>query len=132
MKDCIDVKIYYEDTDCGGVVYYGKYLGYLEKARTEYLEDRGVKLTELMKNGMHFVVVHVDIAYKMPARYGDIISVYSVVSDMTPATMTFDHTIPRKERDDLIAVASVKLACIGNNMKPRKINSSVSDALRRG
>lgn len=131
MKDCIDIKIYYEDTDCGGVVYYGKYLGYLERARTEYLEDRGIRLVDLMSEGVHFVVVHVDIDYKMPARYGDLISVCSEVSVMTPATITFDHTITGKDRDGLIAVASVKLACIGNNMKPQKIKSSVTDALRK-
>lgn len=131
MKDRIDIKIYYEDTDCGGVVYYGKYLGYLERSRTEYLENRGIRLTDLMSEGVHFIVVHVDIDYKMPARYGDIISVFADVSDMTPATITFCHSINRKENDDLIAVASVKLACIGSTMKPQKIKGSVADALKK-
>jgi acyl-CoA thioester hydrolase len=130
MRDCIDVKIYYEDTDCGGVVYYGKYLSYLERARTEYLEDRTIKLIELMREGVHFVVVNVDIAYKTPARYGDVLAVCSEVVDMTNATITFGHTIYKKGTETVVATASVKLACIGKSMRPQRINSAIVDALR--
>ena len=130
MSDCIYVKIYYEDTDCGGVVYYGKYLGYLERARTEYLEDRKVSLIELMKEGVHFVVVNVDISYKTPAKYGDILAVCSEVVDMTNATITFGHTIFKKATETVIATALVKLACIGKNMKPQRMNSAIVNALR--
>lgn len=132
MTDCFDVKIYYEDTDCGGVVYYGKYLTYLERARTEFLEERGVSLVDLMKEGIHFVVVNVDINYKTPARYGDILAVCSEVAEMTNATITFGHRIIRKASETVIATASVKLACIGNNMKPQRINSAIVNALRTG
>jgi acyl-CoA thioester hydrolase len=132
MHDCLYVKIYYEDTDCGGVVYYGKYLAYLERARTEFLEERDVSLVELMNEGIHFVVVNVDINYKTPARYGDILSVCSEVAEMTNATITFGHTIRKKATEAVIATASVKLACIGKNMKPQRINSAIVNALRAG
>ncbi len=132
MSDCIDIKIYYEDTDCGGVVYYGKYLGYLERARTEYLEDREVSLVELMKKGVYFVVVNVDINYKTPAKYGDILAVCSEVLDMTNATITFGHKIFKKATKSVVAIASVKLACIGKNMKPQRMNSAIVNALRTG
>ena len=56
-EDRIEVKVYYEDTDCGGVVYYANYFRYFERARTEYLEQRGVSLKGLMENGVCFVVV---------------------------------------------------------------------------
>jgi acyl-CoA thioester hydrolase len=132
MSDCIDVKIYYEDTDCGGVVYYGKYLTYLERARTEFLEERDVRLVELMKEGIHFVVVNVNISYKTPARYGDILAVCSEVVEMSNATITFGHRIFKKATEVVIATASVKLACIGKNMKPQRINSAIVSALRTG
>ena len=67
----MEVRIYYEDTDCGGVVYYGNYLKYFERARTQYLEERGLSVAELMKEGTVFVVVHAEVDYRSPARYGD-------------------------------------------------------------
>ena len=124
--DAIDVRIYYEDTDCGGVVYYGKYLAYLERARTAYLECRGVNLSALMAEGIYFVVVHVDIKYRRPARYGDIIRVRSVVEHSTPATITFKHSVVIKACGTDIATATVKLACVGGEgMKPRRLPEGV-------
>ena len=52
------VRIYYHDTDCGGVVYYANYLKYLEEARSEYFEDRGLIIKDLLKEGIGFVVAH--------------------------------------------------------------------------
>jgi acyl-CoA thioester hydrolase len=122
----IDIRIYYEDTDCGGVVYYGKYLAYLERARTAYLEGRGINLSALMAEGIYFVVVHVDIKYHRPARYGDIITVQSVVERSTPATITFRHKVIRKACGTDIATATVKLACVGGEgMKPRRLPEGV-------
>ena len=67
----MDIRIYYEDTDCGGGVYYGNYLKYFERARTQYLEERGLSVAGLMKEGTVFVVVHAEVDYRSPARYGD-------------------------------------------------------------
>jgi acyl-CoA thioester hydrolase len=122
----IDIRIYYEDTDCGGVVYYGKYLSYLERARTAYLEGRGVNLSALMAEGIYFVVVHVDIKYHSPARYGDIVTVRSAVEHSTPATITFRHNVVRKACGTNIATSTVKLACVGGEaMKPRRLPEGV-------
>ncbi len=66
----MEIRIYYEDTDCGGVVYYANYLKYFERARTDYLEQRGLSVAQLMKEGTVFMVVHAEINYKSPARYG--------------------------------------------------------------
>ena len=67
------VKIYYEDTDAGGVVYYANYLHYMERARTEFLLEKGIDVSEYHNRGYLFAVVHVDISYKKPARHGEII-----------------------------------------------------------
>ena len=73
MNHVMDVKIYYEDTDCGGVVYYANYLRYMERARTEYLASRGYAVKKLMDEGTIFMVLRVEIDYRSPARYGDTI-----------------------------------------------------------
>ncbi|MDH4251480.1 MAG: YbgC/FadM family acyl-CoA thioesterase, partial [Nitrospira sp.] len=67
----MDIRVYYEDTDCGGVVYYANYLKYFERARTHYLEDRGLSVAGLMAEGTVFVVVHTEVHYRLPARYGE-------------------------------------------------------------
>jgi len=128
MEHCMDIKIYYEDTDCGGVVYYGKYLAYLERARTEYMAERGISLAGLMEDGVYFVVVHVDIRYLSPARYGDTLSVCSTIKDITPATITFDHMI--SHNGTRVATAKVKLACIGRDMKPKRMDRNMVEMLR--
>ena len=95
----MDIRIYYEDTDCGGMVYYGNYLKYFERARTHYLEDRGLSVAELMKAGTIFVVVHAEVDYRSPARYGDRLTVETVVSDVTAASFTFSHVIQNGRAD---------------------------------
>ena len=67
----MEIRIYYEDTDCGGVVYYANYLKYFERARTQYLEERGLSVAELRDGGTQFMVVHAELDYRSPARYGD-------------------------------------------------------------
>ncbi len=129
MKDSIDIKIYYADTDCGGVVYYGNYLTYLERARTDFFEGRGIKLSDLMKEGIYFVVVHVDIKYHMPAKYADIITVYSEIEKITPVSVTFLHKVLRKNTDDILSTSTARLAFVDTDMKPRKMSSAIIDAL---
>ena len=76
----MEIRIYYEDTDCGGVVYYGNYLKYFERARTEYLESRGQSVAALMDQGTVFVVVHAEVDYRSPGRYGETLVVETSVS----------------------------------------------------
>ena len=92
----MEIKIYYEDTDCGGVVYYANYLKYFERARTQYLEMRGVSVSGLMNEGTVFVVVRAELDYRSPARYGDTLLIDTVVSDLSAASMTFAHVVKEK------------------------------------
>ena len=94
----MEVKIYYEDTDCGGLVYYANYLKYFERARTHYLEDRGLSVSELMKAGRVFVVVHAEVDYRAPARYGETLEIDTIVSEMNPAAITFSHVVRERHR----------------------------------
>jgi len=113
------VKIYYEDTDAGGVVYYANYLRYMERARTEFLSERRIDVAEYHNKGYLFAVVHVDVQYKKPAVLGDIIDVTTEVRELSHVTITLTHRIFRE--GNLLVEASVKLACIGKDGKPRRL-----------
>lgn len=120
----IDVRVYYEDTDLGGVVYYANYLRYFERGRTELLREGGVELSTLHEEGTIFVVVHAEARYHSPARYGDLITVESVLSSSTGATITFDHRILRG--DELLVAGVVTLACVGERGRAVRVPKDVT------
>jgi len=126
----MEVKIYYEDTDCGGVVYYGNYLKYFERARTEYLEERGLSVSRLMEEGTVFVVVHAEVDYRSPARYGDWLVVETVVSGMTAASFTFSHVIRERESRRVVVEGSARLAATDGNGKVKRLDKTMICVLR--
>jgi acyl-CoA thioester hydrolase len=113
------VKIYYEDTDAGGVVYYANYLKYMERARTELLSERGIDVAAYHNQGHLFAVVNIDVQYKKPAVLGDIIDITTEVNEVTNVTITLGHRIFREK--DLLVEATVRLACINKNGKPQRL-----------
>jgi acyl-CoA thioester hydrolase len=128
----MDIRIYYEDTDCGGMVYYGNYLKYFERARTHYLEDRGLSVAELMKAGTMFVVVHAQVDYRSPARYGDRLTVETVVSDVTAASFTFSHVIRERESRRVVVEGSARLAATDGNGKVKRLDKAMVGILQLG
>jgi acyl-CoA thioester hydrolase len=126
----MEIKIYYEDTDCGGVVYYGNYLKYFERARTEYFEERGLSVAGLMKEGTVFVVVHAEVDYRSPARYGDWLVVETVVSGMTAASFTFSHVIKERESRRVVVEGSARLAATDGNGKVKRLDKAMVAILR--
>jgi len=119
INTALKIKIYYEDTDAGGVVYYANYLRFLERARTEFLAEKGIDVAEYHNKGYFFPVIHVDIHYKKPARLGDFIGVTADLIEMTNATVTFRQNIVRN--DVLLVESTVKLVCINTDGKPRRL-----------
>ncbi len=119
----IEKKIYYHDTDCGGVVYYANYLKYLEEARTEYLLVKGIELAKLAEKDIWFVVARVEIDYKAPARYQDKLTVSARVEDARMATMKFFQEITKG--DVLIARSTTTLVCVGKDLKPAPLPDEV-------
>jgi len=109
-------RIYYHDTDCGGVVYYANYLKYLEEARTEYMESRGFNLKELSEKGTLFVVKRVDIEYKAPAHYSDMIEVSTKINKIRNVSVEFLQEI--KCSGKALVSAITTLVCIDRNFKP--------------
>jgi len=118
----IKIKIYYEDTDAGGVVYYANYLRYLERARTEFLLDRSISVAELHGQGVFFAVVHVDIAYKKPALLGDTIEITTEVTELKNATITVKNQVFKDT--SLLVEAYVTIACINKEGKPQRLPES--------
>ncbi|RPI37785.1 MAG: YbgC/FadM family acyl-CoA thioesterase [Nitrospiraceae bacterium] len=132
MGHILKIRIYYEDTDCGGVVYYANYLRYVERARTEFLESRGVSLRALMDEGVYFVVAEASLKYLSPGRYGDILKIETTVDRVGPASIVFRHAISRDLSGEKLVEATVKLGCVSENMKPLRLRQNVLDAVTKG
>lgn len=114
------VRIYYHHTDCGGVVYYANYLKFLEEARTEYLEEKGLSIKELAKQEVLFVVARQEIDYKLPARYADILEIDARITGVSGVKIEFENEI-KNQNNQLVAKAKTILVCVGKDLKPRVI-----------
>ena len=123
----IKKKIYYHDTDAGGVVYYANYLEHLEEGRFEFCLSKGVNMAEAAKEGAIFPVVHLEIDYKSPARYGDVISVFTSVEKMGFSSIHFLQEI--KRGDALLVRAKTVWACVDETLKPRAIPDKIKKEL---
>lgn len=106
------VRVYYEDTDCGGVVYYANYLRYFERARTHHLEALGIDLKALTQAGQFFMVVRAEIAYHQPGRYGDTLLVESRIVKQGGASLLFDHTVRLGLTHRVLVTGTVRLASV--------------------
>ena len=125
------VKIYYHDTDCGGVVYYANYLKYLEEARSEYFEDRGLDIKDMRSHGIGFVVARQEIDYKYPSFYGDTLLVKTRVTETSFTKAVFEYDIVN-QNDKLIASARTLLVFVDKNLKPRRIPEEILEKLQSG
>jgi acyl-CoA thioester hydrolase len=121
----IDIRIYYEDTDCGGVVYYANYLKYFERARTHYLESRGVSVTEQLQQGTQFVVVHAELDCRAPGRYGETLTIETRLAEVTRASLTFVHVVRERTSQRVVVEGSAKLAATDLAGKVKRIDQSL-------
>jgi acyl-CoA thioester hydrolase len=124
-QHCWQVRVYYEDTDSGGVVYHSNYLNFMERARTEWLRELGFEQTYL-KDVLHvmFVVHSMTISFKKPAKFNDLLEITSVVEKVGHSSLVFTQTV--SVEGQLLVQAQVKLACVsGLSFKPTVIPKSV-------
>lgn len=126
----MEKRIFYHDTDAGGIVYYGNYLKYLEEARTEFLENRGLSVAIFRDRGMIYAVRKCSITYRSPARYGDTLICDARLKKITAAQLVFDQSIHEKETRRLVVEAEVTLACLNKNFKPIQIPEDLKARLR--
>ena len=124
-----EIKIYYEDTDSGGVVYYSNYLKFLERARTEMLESIGLSNKKLLEDYNTLIIVKsCNIEYTAPARLEDKIQIYSSIETLNKAS--FDVIQNIKKNHILIVKAKVKLVTVNKDGKPIKIPSILEKSLK--
>ena len=123
------IKIYYHDTDCGGVVYYSNYLKFLEEARTEFFAEKGLSINELAHNGVLFVVARQEIDYKSPAVYGDILDIETNIAEISAVKIIFEHQI-HNQNNQLITKAKTILVCVDKNLKPGAIPEEIRNKIR--
>jgi len=126
----MEVRIYYEDTDCGGVVYYANYLKYFERARTHYLEEHGLSVTGLLKEGTQFLVVHAELDYRTPARYGETLTIDTTVTQIGRSSVTFAHVIRERTSQRVVVEGSAKLVTVDLQGKVKRLGKSLVDALQ--
>jgi len=129
-------RVYYEDTDHGGVVYYANYLKFMERGRTEYLRAADIELDDVEKDeGVMFAVTEANVRYISPALFNDLLEVDSVLTHAHGARLAFRQQIWRmhrkhETRDTLLAEAEIKLACIDRAGNARRIPSSLLACLQ--
>ncbi|HCK80234.1 MAG TPA: tol-pal system-associated acyl-CoA thioesterase [Candidatus Competibacteraceae bacterium] len=107
------VRVYYEDTDSGGVVYYANYLKFMERARTEWLRARGLEQDALLQEQrVMFAVRSLTVDYRRPARFNDLLVVNSRIVEAGGASFLFGQTIQRDASAEILCSARVRVACI--------------------
>ena len=122
-------RIYYEDTDAGGVVYYANYLRYLERGRTEYLRERGLSVRELQEKGYLIPVMRLEIDYLSPAVLDDLIRVDTTVLEITGATFTLGQKVVRVADEKPLLESKVTLAYLGPGRIARRLPRELLRAL---
>ena len=117
------VRVYYEDTDAGGVVYYANYLKFLERARTEWLRRLGFEQDRLLQEyGIIFAVREVELGYHRPARFNELLDVSARIAHRGKVSLTFAQQVRRQQDQTLLCSGQVKIACVDRQaMRPAPI-----------
>ena len=123
------VRVYYEDTDAGGVVFYANYLKFMERARTEMLRDMGVEQDQLIsEQKIIFVVRSVQIDYLTPARFNEMLEVTAEVVQTKKVSLSFEQIITRD--GNVLCKGNIRIACLDSDtMKPKAIPDNLIQKL---
>ena len=126
----IDIRVYYEDTDAGGVVFYANYLKFMERGRTEWLRALGVDQFDMARDLKRcFMVTELDVKYQKPARLDDLLCVDSRITRLGRASINFDQKIFRQT--ELLVQSAIQICCVDTvNMRPAALPSLVSKKLQ--
>lgn len=130
----IPVRVYWEDTDAGGVVYHASYLRFMERARSDWLRSIGVDQAALIRDErLQFAVVEANIRYHRPAHYGDMLRVSVTLEEHRGATFVMRQEVRRDGAGgDLLISATILAACLDSGgLRPRRLPAAIA-ALFRG
>ena len=126
----LPIRVYYEDTDAQGVVYYANYLRFLERARTEWLRQRGINQTQLRSDqGLVFVVHGINLKFRAPARFDDMVFASASVCRHTAARFFFKQRLTRDSATGPVLVeGEVEAACLdADSFRPRRLPKTLID-----
>jgi acyl-CoA thioester hydrolase len=128
------VRVYYEDTDAGGVVFYANYLRFMERARTEWLRSLGFDQARLLREqGVLFAVRSVQVDYLRPVRLDDRLDVTAMICQRGRASLVFAQTVERlreHEAPELLCRGEVKIACLdARSFRPVSVPENILKAL---
>ena len=123
------VRVYWEDTDAGGVVYHSNYLCFMERSRSEWLRAQGIDQAALREHGgIQFAVVEMQVNWRLPARYDDLLDVTTRLTDVRGASFSFSQTVRRSETP--LVEATVRVAVLdAATLKPRRLPSILTDRM---
>ncbi|PHR65554.1 MAG: tol-pal system-associated acyl-CoA thioesterase [Idiomarina sp.] len=129
------IRVYYEDTDAGGIVYYANYLKFLERARTEWLRSLGIEQDTWLMHRIGFVVRQVQLDLLFPARFNDELIVTVVVERLGKASVIFAQQVMRKD-GTFLCQAQIKAACVnlgesGEAVKAVPMPAEIFEVLKR-
>ena len=125
----MEFRIYYEDTDAGGVVYHANYLGFFERGRTEYLRERGLSVADLADRGYIFPVVHLEITYRSAAVLDDLVRVETEFLEVGKASFVLGQQVVRVIDGRVLVAGKVTLVCTSPAMKARRLPDEILQAL---
>lgn len=131
---CWNLRVYWEDTDAGGVVYHSQYLNFFERTRTEWLRSLGIGQSELSAHeGIVFVVHSMNIEFVSPARLDDELRVSVALEKLGGATMALAQDMIRSADGVVICRATVKVACLdASDFTPARIPEKIKTELLNG
>lgn len=116
----LNLRMYYEDTDAGGVVYHANYLRYAERARSEFLYSIGLTNKGLIENeGIGIMIRHAEMDFKSPARLEDIITIHTKIDQIKGASMVMDQTI--KRGDEILVGMKLQVVFVNRDLKPARL-----------
>jgi len=120
----VEIRVYYEDTDLAGIVYYANYLKFIERGRTEMIRALGVDQMRLRADaGIVFAVRRVAADYLIPARFDDILSVETALLQVTGARITLDQRVRRGS--ETLFQAEITLVCLKDTGRPARIPADI-------
>jgi len=123
------VRVYYEDTDAQGVVYYANYFRFMERARTEFMRSLGYGKDYIFNHDLMFVVRDVAVTYLLPARLDDELEATASIEQLRGAVMVLHQSVRRG--DDILAQGDVTIACVDRSgVKPRRLPSEMVARLK--
>ena len=125
------VRVYYEDTDAGGVVYHSTYLNFMERARTEFLRESGIELgVAEAEHGVLFAVTEAHLKYLSPARHDDLLEIETMLAASGGARLFFTQNIRRRGEDAILVSGEIQVACMDRNGKARRIPANIQTVIR--